>query len=115
VGRTAFPRDAGDAAAGEAPRPVTSWGGAARALRPFGFFVRLLEAECVRGAAAHRLGAEVDDPRDESRFSPRPSNAPTGAMQGSSAVRGGRVEIKRDMDKGAATRCASHRSGAKGC
>ncbi len=44
---------------------IRHWGLHARALRPFAFFARLLEAEGGRATLRQRMGAEVDDPLNE--------------------------------------------------
>ncbi len=94
----------GDDAASAAAARLAAWGTAARRLRPFGFFVRLLEAEGGRARLRQRLGAEADDPLDELLdLAQAFERAHPGAMQGFLRwFATGAVEIKRDMDKGAA-------------
>ena len=94
----------GDAPAVDAASRLDAWGGAARELRPFGFFARLLEAEGGRAALRTRLGAEVDDPLDELLdLAQGFERAHPGTMQGFLRwFAAGAVEIKRDMDKGEA-------------
>jgi ATP-dependent helicase/nuclease subunit A len=93
----------GDPRAATALGAVKAWGVAARSLRPFGFFTRLLDAEGGRAILRARMGGEVDDPLDElldlaqgfERDHP-------GSVQ--SFLRWfatGAVEIKRDLEQGA--------------
>jgi ATP-dependent helicase/nuclease subunit A len=93
-----------EAGARAATERLMAWGEAARRLRPFAFFVRLLEAEGGRARLRQRLGAEADDPLDEFLdLAQGYERAHPGAMQGFLRwFAAGAVEIKRDMDKGAA-------------